>query len=347
MNLKNKRVLLTKVNQIGDVLFTLPLASIIKKLEPSSTVLFLAREYTRSLIEHYIDVDEFVDWGKLSADSEEKAVERLRELKIDVIVNVMANKPSNVVARVAKKAGIPIRIGTLNRLYNLKYCNSFINIRRSKSGLHETQLDMMFAKKLGGKKNYSQQEIIKLHNFKPIEKTADCINLLDQSKFNLILYPKTRGEHIEWPPERFAELITLLPKDKFKIFVTGSEREGDMVREKMISPFPEVVDLCGKISLNDLIQFIYYADGMICCSTGPVHLAAVFGIYTLGLYAPIKPFDASRWGPVGVKAETITIEKDCEGCRDGSRCKCVPAIKALQVLRTIMRWQKEHVAKEV
>ncbi|MBL4647415.1 MAG: hypothetical protein JKY13_00410, partial [Gammaproteobacteria bacterium] len=65
MNLKNKRIILTKITEMGDVLATLPLASAIKKLEPTCHIIFLAREYTRTMIEHYQDVDAFVDWQKM------------------------------------------------------------------------------------------------------------------------------------------------------------------------------------------------------------------------------------------------------------------------------------------
>lgn len=338
MNLQNKRIIISKANQLGDVICTLPLASAIKQLEPSATIIFLSREYTRALIEHYEDVDEFADWEAMSANGEEEAVNRMKALNADIIIHVMANKPCDQICRVAYKAGIPIRIGSANRLYTLRYCNRFVMIRRSKSRLHETQLDMMFMRALGGKKYYSLQEIIELRHFRPFPGTATAVKLLEKDKFNLILHPKTRGEHAEWFPEQFAELTRLLPEEKFKIFVTGNAKEGEKIYSTMLEPFPKVTNLCGKISLDDLLDFIYHADGLICASTGPVHMAAAFGIYTLGIYPPIRPFDAGRWGPVGPKAQTLAIKKNCNACAIVGRCACITKITPQQVAKVMETW---------
>lgn len=344
MDLKNKRIILSKVNQIGDVIFALPLASAIKQLEPSATIIFLDTLYTRELTTHYQDVDELVDWNTIYQNkNEEEAANHLRQLNADIIVHVMANKPSNIICRVAKKAKIPVRIGTGRRLYTLLHCNRWVNIGRSKCEFHETQYDMMFMKALGGKKHYSLEEIITLRRFKPLPKTSSALSLLDPNRFNLVLHPKTRGEHIEWKPEQFGALIRLLPQNQFKIFVTGTQIEGDKVRHAMLEPFPHVVDLCGKINLSELMQFIQNADGLICASTGPVHLAAAFGIRTLGLYAPIAPFHARRWGPVGKNATSITVDKKCDACRYSLACRCVWEISPQQVLDVVLKWHASWV----
>ncbi|MEM8966575.1 MAG: glycosyl transferase, partial [Bacteroidota bacterium] len=39
--------------------------------------------------------------------------------------------------------------------------------------------------------------------------------------------------------------------------------------------------------------------------TGPLHIAAASGIYTLGLYPDKRPMHAGRWGPIGIKANYI------------------------------------------
>lgn len=328
MNLENKRILICKTNQIGDVSFALPLASAIKKAAPSATVLFLGRGYTQSLIRHYQDVDEFVDWER-SKD--------LRPLKADIIINIQAD---HEIARQAKLAKIPVRIGTIRRLYNWRYCNKFVNVSRKKSLLHESQLDMQYLKALGLKSDYSYQEIIALRHYTSFELTPSVRALLDPHKFNLILHPKTRGEHIEWPLKQFAALIAQLPQDQFHVLVTGSQREGEQVRDTLLRPFPWVVDVCGRLNLAELNALIAHADGLIAASTGPVHLAANFGIHTLGLYAPIRPFDAGRWGPVGEKVEVIARKGPCSDCRLAGPCHCVADISVAEVLTIINRWIK-------
>jgi len=335
MNLKNKRILICKTNQIGDVTFALPIATALKKTESAVQVIFLGRAYTQSLIEHYNDVDEFSDWDQIKDLPDEQAAQALAAINADVIFNIQADKR---LAKLAKMANIPVRVGTLGRLYNWKYCNKLISLSRKKSPLHETQLDMYFLKGVGLPCDYSLQEIAELQNYRAFEPSDEVSALLDPNKFNLILHPKTRGQHIEWPFEHFAELISSLPEDKVNLMVTGSAEEGAQFAPQLIERFPQVTNVCGKVSLSGLCELISRADGLIAASTGPVHLAANFGIHTLGLYAPIKPMHAGRWGPVGKQAEVLNIEKDCSDCRTSGPCHCVAAITPPQVNETVMRW---------
>jgi len=342
ISLKNKRIILSKTNQIGDVLFALPIASALKAKDPSCTIIFLGRKYTRDLIAHYNDVDEFADWEEhISTLPEKEAIQAFKDLKADIILHIF---PRKEIVRLAKLATIPYRIATYGRLYNWLYCNRLVRIHRKKSPLHETQLDMQMMTPFGIKKNFSLDEIIALQHFVPFENHFPAVDLLKPGKFNLILHPLTRGRHIEWPLEKFAALIRALPRDKFRIFVTGVEKEGVEIRPIMIDPFlnsedkPDLIDLTGKLSLDELMQFISKADGLICASTGPVHLAAAFGIYTLGLYAPIKPFHAGRWGPVGKKAQFLSLDKNCEACRYENTCACIGLIDVVQVKNVVTGW---------
>ena len=335
MNLQHKRIILCKTNQIGDVTFALPLASVIKQAEPTAHIIFLGQHYTKALIDHYVDVDEFADWQAIKKLPNTEAAAKLKTLHGDIIINIQADKH---LAKIAKLAHIPVRIGTSTRCFNWRYCNKRIKVSRKKSDLHESQLDMQYLKALGLKADYTYQEIIALRKYTPFTLTPSVEKCLDKTKFNLILHPKTRGEHIEWPAAHFAQLIQLLPQDQFHILVTGSQVEGDKVRQAMITPFSHVIDLCDALTLEELEILIAHADGLIAASTGPVHLAANFGIHTLGLYAPIRPFHASRWGPMGKKVQTLCVQKQCEACQDLSPCRCITEITPQQVKAVIENW---------
>ncbi|MCH9743393.1 MAG: glycosyltransferase family 9 protein [Gammaproteobacteria bacterium] len=322
INIDSKRILICKTNQIGDVTFALPIASALKLIDPSCKIIFMGRGYTRELIELYHDVDEFAD-----------CEENLDDLNIDICIHVSQDKS---LARRAKEAKIPIRVGNGRRFFYWRYCNKLVMVKRKNSELHETQLDMQFLKPfVKNFKNYSLQEIINLRHYKKSTHANRFIEMLDKHKFNLILHPLTRGRHIEWSLDHFAALIKSLQDRPVKIFVTGSEAEAKLIGDKL--NFPEVINLAGKTSLSELINFIAKADGLIAASTGPVHLAANFGIKTLGLYAPIKPFHAGRWGPVGSNAISLSVAKDCNACRF-TRCQCVNKITVEQVSDVINRW---------
>ena len=82
------------------------------------------------------------------------------------------------------------------------------------------------------------------------------------------------------------------------------------------------------MTLKELIGFISKADGLVASSTGPLHIAAATGIHAIGLYPPVKPINAKRWGPVGINARSIEADKICVNCYKGTRCDCLDQLSA-------------------
>jgi len=328
-----KRIIIAKVNQIGDVTMSLPLASALKKADPSCTIIFLGRAYTKALIEAYRDVDEFANWDILKHQG-------LSTLGADIIINITQEKE---VYQAGSAASIPIRIGTLRKWYAWSTCTHWVNFTRNGSSLHETQLDMKYLKPFGLQSDYSLHEIMALRQFKEIPCTSPFLKLLDSQRFNLILHPKTKGQHKEWPVNRFVELINILPSDKYNIFITGSAEEGAAMLQ-VLPVLSNVHNLTGKTGLNDLVELIAQADGLIAASTGPVHIAANLKKWTLGLYTKRQPHYAVRWGPIGPRAQTLTSELHCSYCQRNSMtvCICLERISAEEVFTAMATWSKDH-----
>lgn len=337
VNLTNKRILIPKVNQVGDVVLALPLASVLKQADSSVYIMFMGRGYTQALIEQYADVDEFVDWDDIYQANEQQAIEKIRMLRADIIINIMANKPADVICRIAKKAQIPLRIGSLNRFYTLINCNRFVFVSRKKCQLHEAQYDLCFLRKLIPNRYYSKSDIIDLYHFKTFNKTAKCLSLLDKNRFNLILHTKYANGKLYWSIEHFKQLIALLPETQFNLIMIGSSEEA-LVFAPLFQQYPRIINLVGKTTLEQLMQLIKYADGLMTNSTGPIHLAAAFGIRTLGLYPAARPRYPQRWGPIGRNAEVLI---DSDPSSDNIQPGCTWGINPEQVKVVLKRWYQQ------
>jgi len=171
---------------------------------------------------------------------------------------------------------------------------------------------------------------------KPIEALPNKLQqYIVPEKTNLILHPKSKGSAREWGLENYAELMELLPQDKYNILLTGTEEEGLLFRERLVFPYSFVKDLSGKISLKELISLIFAADALVACSTGPLHIAAMLNKLVIGIYPPIKPMHPGRWSPIGENAHVLALDKDCNQCRKSTDCECIRSIKAIQVLEIL------------
>ncbi|HTB07645.1 MAG TPA: glycosyltransferase family 9 protein [Bacteroidia bacterium] len=324
-------IIISRTDNIGDVVLTLPLVSFIRKKYPQAQILFLARKYLRPLLEADENINKFIDWDEVSALPETfMQIDFFKKLNADAIIHVF---PNLEVAWLAKKAGIRIRIGTSHRSYHWLYCNKLINFSRKNSPLHEAQLNFKLAKPLG----LTVPEKEELKNSYGLSKLPKWNgDVIDKSRFNLIIHPKSRGSAREWDMENFSKLINILPKEKFKIFVTGTEDEGKIIREKLLKNHPEVTDMTGKMDFSQFIAFISATDGLIAASTGPLHIAAALGKKVVGLFPSIRPMHAGRWAPQGPQATYLALEKDCTDCKNSTHCACINSITPEQVKELLL-----------
>ena len=329
-----KKIVVSRVDNLGDVVLTLPVAGVLKELFPDSRITFLGSRYTRPLVDASRNIDFFLDWNEITHQSPVEGVKRFKELQADIVIHVF---PRKQIARLATKAAIPVRLGTSRRFYHWLYCNRRLNIARRKSDLHEAQLNLKLLVPLGAKQTYALSEIPQyygLQNFAPLR--DEIKNLLSTDNINLILHPKTKGSAREWGIENFSRLVELLSTEEIKIFITGTQAEGDAIRGFLRKYRSRLTDLTGKMDLGELISFINAADGLVAASTGPLHIASALHKYALGLYAPMRPIHAGRWAPVGRNAQYLMLDKDCDDCRKSLKCHCIQSITPEDVFRRIM-----------
>ncbi len=289
--------MISRTDSIGDVVLTLPLAGVLKQYFPDVRITFLGKPYTRPVIEACSHVDAFVDREVFLSESGD-----IVPLP-DVIIHVF---PDAVIARKAKQLRIPLRIGATGRLYHWYTCNRLVALSRRRSPLHEAQLNMLLLKPLGIRQPFTQQEIAGFYGLDRLQPLSDaCYNLLAPGKYHLILHPKSQGSAQEWGTEQFIRLVELLDPERFQVFVSGTEKERPALQPLLEAVKGRVTDITGQMDLAQFITFITKCDGMVACSTGPLHLAAVLGKDAIGLYPPERPVHPGRWAPLGAHVRVL------------------------------------------
>ncbi len=329
-----KKILISRTDSIGDAMLTLPMAGFLKNKFPGVEIYFLGKNYTRPLVECCHNIDHFISWDVLGSLDFKEQVATFENLNLDATIHVFPNKE---VAKAIKAAKVPLRIGTSHRTFHWLTCNKLVDFSRKNSDLHESQLNFQLLKPIVPTFSADFENMFSLSGFHAPEKHPEVDQLIDTSKINVILHPKSKGSAREWGLENFEELIKLLPSEKYHIILTGSEEEGQLFREILVTPFPQVCDATGRVSLIQLISLIAHADVLVACSTGPLHIASALGINTVGIFPPIRPMHPGRWRPIGPKSTVFVKDTDCNKCRDNSICTCITEIDPLEVAREIFQ----------
>ena len=321
--------MLSRTDSIGDVVLTLPMAGQIKRVFPNCRIIFLGRTYTRDVISVCRHVDTFVNYDELVNLSPKEKTTAISAWKAHVFIHVF---PRPDIAWMAMRARVPHRAGTRSRWYHWITCNHLVRLPRKRSRLHEAQLNLKLLRFLNVHTWVPLEEIPDLYGFGNVPPADETVTaLIDKTRVNLILHPRSKGSAVEWGLPNYRELIALLPAKTYKIFITGTAADGQSM-ERFLERHSEVTNLCGKLSLAQLIAFISRADALVAASTGPLHIAAALGIKAIGLYSARRPLFPQRWGPVGKNAHALVADASCEACRRGKKCDCVQHISPRRVL---------------
>lgn len=298
MNLNGKRIAIAKTNHMGDVVISLAMAGLIKAHAPTAKVIFMCRGNNSDVASASPFVDEVYDWSKIEASPNSHTA--LKQLNLDIFIHT---NPCIKMSQIVKAADIKIRVGSLFRLYHWFSCNRIAFISRS-SKKNKRFLDLQYLRPLGIKTGISNQQLQQFSRLKALPLKKSLNNLLSRNKFNLVIHPGsiTANEH-GFGIENYMALVNALDKEKFHIIISGIEKERDEFAELL--KMDGVLDLMGRLSLKDYINFLGKVDGMIAGSTGPLHLTNAHQKYTLGLYRHNKK-DKSRWQPIGNKAFVLS-----------------------------------------
>lgn len=328
----NPVIIVSRTDSIGDVVVTLPLAGIIKQNLPNSRIIFLGRNYTKDVIALCEHVDEFLSYDAILKLENNERIITLEKLNATHIIHVF---PVKEIAILAKKAGIPNRIGTTNRLWHWFTCNIKIKLSRKNSNLHEAQLNTKLLEALGIKKEFDLDEINSAYGFTKIPVLDKQFkDLIPKNTINVILHPKSKGSAREWGLDNFSLLISELDNEKHTIFISGTAKEGELVKS-LLQQHTNVIDITGKLSLQQFIAFINHCDVLVAASTGPLHICAALGKKAIGLFSPMKPIHPGRWKPIGKQANYLVLNKTCDDCRKTKDCHCIRDIKVSEVIKLI------------
>lgn len=299
MNISN--ILIFNPFGIGDVLFTTPLAVNLKEHLPHSSITYLCNRRTYPLLKNapFIDsvfVFEKDEWRSLGQRSKSGFIKQLvsfyntiRRNRYDVLFDLSLNSQYGLFF---KLAGIPMRIG-----FDYKKRGRFLT--------HSLPLDS----------GYSSQHVVRYHlsllSFLGISPTAyplalgiadeavkSISNLLAKYGYVLdrpfvIVCPgsgdswQSTAYYRQWPQEHFLRLIQMLiEKEGLQIILCGSNSERPICDYIAAKVSGHLLNLCGRIDLNEFCALVSRCTLMITNDGGPFHIAQALRKNTAVFFGP-------------------------------------------------------------
>lgn len=331
-----KNILIVRTDRIGDVILTLPLAGLIKKEYPKAKITFLLREYTKNLASNHPFIDEVIVLKEINSKvSFYDNLDMIKSKKFDVCI---VARPSFVIAMILFFSGIKNRIGTGYRWYSL-FFNQRVYEHRKNAERHELEYNVNLLEKIGIKNNVNYDNVS--YNLVVDDHSLqNVIQILVDEKIDLqkpiiIVHPGSAGSSIDLPIEKFSELVNKLDNDNFQIILTGNKNEISLCSK--IRSSNKVKNFAGKFNLEELTALISKSSMFISNSTGPIHIAAALGKYTVGFYPKIVSCSQERWGPYTSKKLVYVPQIDCKNCtrQQCEKLNCMDSIDISNVYSDI------------
>ncbi len=112
-----------------------------------------------------------------------------------------------------------------------------------------------------------------------------------------------------WPLENFAGLAARLDAEGYAVWVLGSDK--DRPAGETIAAGSRAVNLCGRTSLEDVIDVLAACEQAVSNDSGLMHIAAAVGIHVHGIFGSSSP----KFTPPLTKSREIhEISLDCRPC---------------------------------
>ena len=284
------RVLISRPDNIGDLVLALHGVKQLKKRLPHLEVFLQVSNYTMAFARLVTFVDGCVE-----------ATEDLTPYRFDAVVDLMAKSRA---AWRFQRAKIPVRIGNSARWFRVLY-NRTRWVRRSQARINEAE--------------YNWQLICLLDpslERTPLTETFTLDDLRDYtpyeqlSGYTLLMYSLTRSA-TAWPRTRWQELVRLLAAENsgpVLLLLGPAEREFEAEFRAACGDLAGAHVLCID-DFRRLIGILKGAKAYVGTSTGVTHLASAAGLPGVALYPETASMHPRRWAPFRTRLNLISLSR--------------------------------------
>ena len=171
---------------------------------------------------------------------------------------------------------------------------------------------------------------LKKFGIKPIIPDGSFYQSASGATSGVVLLPSAAWPLKRWDTEKFKQLITQFPQQKFTVL--GGKADTFCAELQKVAP-NRVTDLSGQLSLSQSCQVIAEAQLVVGNDTGLLHVADGMGVPLIELVGP------SAFGyPFRETSKVCEIDLWCKPCSKDGRNKCINATeqKCMQDLTVSM-----------
>ena len=304
MNKKKIKILIARIDRIGDVVLSTPIPREIKKAFPDSFVSVLVRKYTQDIYLNNPNVDEIILFDGKDENNPKTFWQLVKEIRKYKFTHAFMLLPNEKLNWVLFFSGIPTRIGVGHKLYQFLSFSKYVDRKKYIPLRHEADYCLDMIRKIGIEPKSIEPEIFL--TAEEIKKRDEIKKKLSPNGELLVGINTTSGKSSpNLKLKEYKKLIFQLSNEKnIRVAVTDNKPADEIIE------LPEVVYPNIGGSLRDSIINFSALDVLVSASTGPMHICAALKVPTISLFCPLSACSPKLWGPLGNKSEIILPEEN-------------------------------------
>lgn len=317
----SKKALLVRLDKIGDLVLTIPADQQPSLAEYQCT--WIVSQGMGFVPSHAVPQRRFFELEKnWSLSNFKKLQTLLKEIEPDVTISFQAPWWVNFAFFIH---GVKKRIGVLSKWHSYLFLNTGIRQKRSDAEYNELEYNHQLVHQGMGDTRTITYPYLTLA---PEELSSTPLPELPSEY--VVVHPGMAGSARNWTTPQYVELIEKL-SEKVSVIITGTKADAPYIapiqtaislKSSIGETFKNVYWFNEKLHLKQLLLVLSQAKHVVAPSTGVLHLAASLGTSVTGIYSPVRVQKATRWGPKGKNAKTLTPKVDCPGHFSCLKEKC-------------------------
>ena len=320
-----KKILVIRLSSLGDVVLTQSVVQALRNEFPDTQIHYLTKKTYSPIVEMFNCVDKIHYW-----ENKYTLLKNLRKLKFDITID-LHSKFNTFIIKSFVNANRTI---TYNKEHLLR--RKIVKQKTNRTISSTVGLYFTALKKFG-----LDSEVIVPKLF-PSKNTAipEICPISNQAKY-IGIFPGALHKTKQYPIRHLAKFIDSVPTElncKFLIF--GSEAERDLSEDLNSLTNTNIIDLSGKLDLQQLVAAIDKMDIIISNDSGPMHIAAALQKPQIAIFGATHP--KLGFTPMNKKAIILSADLCCQPCslHGGKECpirhfNCMNLITAEQILNSL------------
>jgi len=333
------RILIIKIDHIGDVVTSLPSVYSIRKRFPDAVITFLTGEWSKDLLKNnrYINNIEIYNSNRYNRErrNRKSIIQRIRYLRsifkrrYDLIAGLRDDWLTLIFSLIYfPKARIDR--GTVR--IKLKYENALRSILKNEKDdkvIHEVDTNLKITEMAGAEPIREKRSIFLSESEREWAEEFLSSKGLKEKKF-VVISPGAGWKYRRWDARNFALLADRIREEfGLEILISGSKDEVDTAENVRVMMEGKSISVAGKTDIRQILSLLEKALVCVANDSGMVHLTSGLNIPVVALFGAEEPMKFGPWSDIN---KVYYKKVECSPCSQ-KKCKLKdnPCVNLIEV----------------